>query len=885
MKNNLKSILLIFSLILNFQTIGYSNDQFKFNVTEIEILNNGKQINGYKGGTVSTENGDIIKARNFYYDKINNILEVKGDVNYKNLNTNTKIISENLVYYKNEEKIVTKGNSKALDNKNIITADEFNYDKLKNIINAKKNVEIEDLNKNIKIFSDDITYYKNEEKIVTKGNSKALVENKYNFISSDVTYLRKTSDLLSDKNTIIEDKNGSIYTLDKFRYTTNKKLLKAKNLEISTKNADNKEDGYFFSEGIFNLENKKFLSKETQIKIHKDIFGNKNNDPRLYGVSSSGDTDKIVVNKGIFTSCKNTDKIIPWCIKANKITHDKIKKNLIYEKATLKIYDVPVVYFPKFFHPDPTVKRRSGFLQPQFNNSETLGSSIHIPYFKTIGDDQDYTFKPTFFDDKKYILQNEFRKKFKNSSLITDFSLTRGYKSSPSAEKNSIGHLFLNYDHDLKLENYSTSKIQAKIEKVTNDTYLKVFQNNLFKSQVIPDDKDTMESNLNLELDNDDLTFNSGVRIYENLSGENSDRFQFVFPYYEYIQNIYNNEDYGYVNFSSSGDNSLKNTNNLKTIIQNEVQYNSIDYIGNGFKNNFGIYLKNRNIVAKNDTVYSSNPQIDGFSILNLESSYPLAKKNSTKNEFLTPKISFRINPGNNMKNYRNDNKIINANNIFDINRLGISDSYEAGKSITLGLDYKYDLIETKDSTNKKQKDKFLEFKLATVIRDEEEKKIPISSTIDKKNSNIFGSINNSLIDNININYNFSLDNDIQTLDSQNVKTEISINNFLTTFDYIEQNSKLGNTHVLSNTTEYKFNENNFIKFSTRRNKKINLTEYYDLSYEYKNDCLTAALKFNKVFYQDNDLKPSEDLFFTITLVPLTTFEREVYKRNSGLFR
>ena len=237
------------------------------------------------------------------------------------------------------------------------------------------------------------------------------------------------------------------------------------------------------------------------------------------------------------------------------------------------------------------------------------------------------------------------------------------------------------------------------------------------------------------------------------------------------------------------------------------------------------------------------------------------------------------------MKNYRNDNKIINANNIFDINRLGISDSYEAGKSITLGLDYKYDLIETEDSTNKKQKDKFLEFKLATVIRDEEEKKIPISSTIDKKNSNIFGSINNSLIDNININYNFSLDNDIQTLDSQNVKTEISINNFLTTFDYIEQNSKLGNTHVLSNTTEYKFNENNFIKFSTRRNKKINLTEYYDLSYEYKNDCLTAALKFNKVFYQDNDLKPSEDLFFTITLVPLTTFEREVYKRNSGWFR
>ena len=51
------------------------------------------------------------------------------------------------------------------------------------------------------------------------------------------------------------------------------------------------------------------------------------------------------------------------------------------------------------------------------------------------------------------------------------------------------------------------------------------------------------------------------------------------------------------------------------------------------------------------------------------------------------------------------------------------------------------------------------------------------------------------------------------------------------------------------------------------------MTEYYDLSYEYKNDCLTAALKFKKSFYKDNDLKPTEDLFFSITLVPLATYE------------
>ena len=68
-------------------------------------------------------------------------------------------------------------------------------------------------------------------------------------------------------------------------------------------------------------------------------------------------------------------------LKAEKLNMIKIKKQLIYKNAILKIYDIPVFYFPKFFHPDPTVKRQSGFLKPKFNNSNVLGSSINISLF------------------------------------------------------------------------------------------------------------------------------------------------------------------------------------------------------------------------------------------------------------------------------------------------------------------------------------------------------------------------------------------------------------------------------------------------------------------------------------------------------------------------
>ena len=82
--------------------------------------------------------------------------------------------------------------------------------------------------------------------------------------------------------------------------------------------------------------------------------------------------------------------------------------------------------------------------------------------------------------------------------------------------------------------------------------------------------------------------------------------------------------------------------------------------------------------------------------------------------------------------------------NVFEINRLGISDSFESGKSLTLGLDYKIDYMnenKDNDTDGEEKQDRYLEFKLATVIRDKVEKNIPLKSTIDKKKLWLFDSV------------------------------------------------------------------------------------------------------------------------------------------------
>ena len=213
----------------------------------------------------------------------------------------------------------------------------------------------------------------------------------------------------------------------------------------------------------------------------------------------------------------------------------------------------------------------------------------------------------------------------------------------------------------------------------------------------------------------------------------------------------------------------------------------------------------------------------------------------------------------------------INTSNLFSINRLGISDGFEPGQSLTLGIDYKKERNDNPE--------KYLEFKVGTVLRDKFENKISSASTIDEKFSNIFGTMYSSLGDIFDFRYDYSIDSNFNTLEYNSLNASMTFKNFKTGFTFIEENGDIGDANTLLNEFSYKFDDQNFLTFSTRRNRKIGLTEYYDLLYEYRNDCLIAGIKYNKKYYKDRDVLPTEDLLFTITLFPLTTYEKS-FDRN-----
>ena len=123
---------------------------------------------------------------------------------------------------------------------------------------------------------------------------------------------------------------------------------------------------------------------------------------------------------------------------------------------------------------------------------------------------------------------------------------------------------------------------------------------------------------------------------------------------------------------------------------------------------------------------------------------------------------------------------------------------------------------------------------------------------------------------NLNFEYDFMLDNNLDKTNYNYIETNLTVNNLVTSFQFLEEDGDVGSRSYLKNQTKYSFDENNSISFATRRNRELDITEFYNLIYQYENDCLKAAIEYNKTFYNDADISPEEELLLTLTIVPFT---------------
>ncbi len=757
-----------------------------------------------------------------------------------------------ILTYDAENTIVGKDNAEAkIEGEIEIYADKITYNKSTEEIFAEGKVLVIDLLNDIKINSNKINYNKNKKIVTSFNKTKFNIKNKYQITSEDVSFNISEDTIYSEKESFLVDNMNNEIKLSSFKYSNKSETLNGRNIEIK----DNEKNKYFLSEGMLRLNDYALLGKDIKVFLRKDTYGNPKNEPKLKGNSIYYHNDVTRIKKGVFTSCGENNNCPPWSITSQEIIHYKKKQEIHYKNAWLKLYNKPVIYFPKFFHPDPTADRKSGFLQPTFGESKNLGASINTPYFYVISDSADFTFKPRFFSATEYLLQSEYRKVTKNSSHIADFSFNK--------EKNDDGtksHFFSKSKLNLVSNYFDQSEINLKVEKVSNDNYTRLYS--LESSSPIIKDTSVLENIVEYSANKKDLNFNVSFESYETMNRLNNDRYEFIYPNYSLENSFYfENKFLDNLYFSSSGNQKKFSTNIYESVQVNDFLLTSNNIVNKfGFNNVFKSIFKNVNSDGKNSSKFKDKAQSEILGMVSYDIDIPLIKTNVEYKNFLTPKISIRHSP-NDSKNLKDEDRLLSVDNIFSLNRIGYDQSIEGGNSLTIGLDY--------EKKNQEDNNTVFSSKIATVFRDEINENLPTSSTLGKKQSDFIGQINFFPDEKFKVNYNYLINNDLDEVNLHKLSNTFQINNFVNTFTFYEENNLIGKKSYYENDLSYKINESNILSFRTRENKTDNLTEYYNLIYEYKNDCLTASIRYNKEYYSTSGVKPSEELFFNITLIPL----------------
>ena len=760
-----------------------------------------------------------IQAKDISIEKKNKITVFKEDVIIKT-QENITIKTDYLEYNKESGLLKLKNNIKTIDDKsNTIETEYAEYD--------EKN----------KIFK-------------SVGPTKIISSDGYVVNTDSVIFNKIENTIFSENTSEIIDKEGNIISLNNFSYETQNNIFKSAG---KIKVTDNKKNTYEFSQIYIDTKKKELIGTDIKAFINDPDFKVKEkNKPRVFSNTLQLNDNKKTFGKSIFTLCdfREKDKCPPWTIQATKMLHDSKKKTIYYNNAVIKVYDLPIFYLPKLSHPDPTVDRRSGFLPPSLMNSKNLGNGISLPYFWDIKHDKNLTITNNIFFTENPLFLAEYHQAFKDANLKTDIGFTQGYKKTTSSKKaGDKSHFFSKYVKSFKGKNGSDNTFELNIQDTSNDKYLKLYK---IKSDLVDYEKDYLENSLSFTHQKDDLFLGINSIMYETLKDTYNDKYEYILPEITLDKNIFASTKFGILDLQSNFEIQNYDTNKTSKLLINDFDWeikNTTFY--NSLKSKFFSKIKNINYDAKNIVNYKNDTTSELYGALGYLAELDFVKK-AQSTHFLSPKILLKYAPGSMRKEEKGSR--LDPDNAFTLDRLDTKENFETGLSASVGFDYEID-------------DHFA-LSVAQVINEKENDKMPNNTGLNEKLSDLVGETNIKLSENLNLKYNFSIDQNYNDFNYNEFQAKFNFDKLSFNLDYLQESKHIGNNEYIKADVSLFNKDKSEIKFKTKRSLITNSAEYYDLSYEYINDCLRAGIVYRREFYNDSEIEAENSLMFKITLIP-----------------
>lgn len=227
--------------------------------------------------------------------------------------------------------------------------------------------------------ADQLTYEQSGRTAVASGNVEIQYGN-YTVFADRVTYNRDTGKLTASGNVRLIEPGGNV--------------VEARYIELADK----------FREG-FVRQLRLLLTNEARLTARS---------------AERSDGNINILNEASYTACKackdHPDRPLVWRIKARRVIQNQEKREITYEDASFEFFGVPLLYIPKFSHPDPTVRRKSGFLVPTFSVSDEFGFGVETPYFFNLAPNYDFTASPVFTTEQGVLAQGQWRHRVANGA-------------------------------------------------------------------------------------------------------------------------------------------------------------------------------------------------------------------------------------------------------------------------------------------------------------------------------------------------------------------------------------------------------------------------------------------------------------------------------------
>ena len=556
------------------------------------------------------------------------------------------------------------------------------------------------------------------------------------------------------------------------------------------------------------------------------------------------------------TTCAKKPNDPPlWQLKAKKIIHNKEQQELEYYDVWMEMAGLPIMYTPYFWHPDPTVKRKSGFLTPNTGGSTYLGTTFTTPYFYAISPSKDLTISPTITTKERLLMAGVYRERFNNGILDLDGSLT--YDS-----KNDLrGHIKSNAKFDVD----ERWRWGFDLNRSTDDTYLRRYR---FPSQRI------LTTKVYAEGFSQRNYFSAESYAFQGTSIEDDPgQSPLILPMITYNRQ------------SPIGIAGLNSTFNASSVVmtrsnKNNTRRISVDggwhlpLIGErgdiskiSFTTRGDVYhVSNLDLKTRPKTYSGLSGRIRPQLKFNWR--FPLARQHGKISQTLEPMASTVISPyGGNFEKIPNEDSInleFDDTNLFSDNIFTGFDRVEGGARIKYGL--KWGFVGSKGGHTTAF--------IGQRYRPKEDNTFPKGSGLEGLLSDYVARVNVSPGKHLNLIYRSRLDKSNFSFK----RNELQVGagppalKFSANYIFFEAQSDVdfSGREEISGTISTKLNRSWHSNINSRydldgsgdlRNLGMNLT--YDC------ECFTLSTTINRQFYRDRDLRPSDSIMFKLSFKTL----------------